>query len=121
MFTSLRIVAVAAGVAIGGLVTTVAALVLWALFTIIGVDEAPGAGLVAGLVLGLLAAGYVAGRMAPVFERFHGMVTGLVLAGMIMVISLLGGSPASTPQILLLVAIGIAIGGVGGIVGGRRR
>jgi hypothetical protein len=121
VLSALRVVAVLAGVAVGGLIATVAALILWAGFSLIGISDPPGAALVAGLVLGLLGAGYVAGRMAPVFTRFHGMVTGLAVTGLVVIIARLGGSPAPTPPVVALAAIGIALGGVGGVIGGRRR
>jgi putative membrane protein (TIGR04086 family) len=120
VISALRLTSIVAAVAVGGLTTTVAALVLWAMFTMIGVGDPPGAALVAGLGLGLGAAGYVAGRTARAFWRFHGMVAGLAVAALVVVVSRLGGSPAPTPQVLLLAAIGIIIGGVGGVIGGRR-
>ncbi len=120
VISAIRLTSIVAGVALGGLTTTVAALLLWAAFTLIGLGDPPGAALVAGLGLGLFAAGYVAGRTAPAFWRFHGMVAGLAVAGLVVVVSRLGGSPAPSPQVLLLAAIGIVLGGTGGVIGGRR-
>lgn len=121
MLASLRVVALAAGVAVGGLATTVVALSLWLVFDTAGLADPSGAALVAGLAVGLLAAGFTAGRMAPVFSRFHGMVTGLAVSGLVTAISRMGGSPAPVTQVLVLATIGIALGGLGGVVGGRRR
>ncbi len=109
------------GIGAGALVATVVAFLLWIPLAWAGVDEAPLVGLTFAVVFGLAAGGYVAGRLAPAFSRFHGALTGLGIAGLVLVIARLGGSPAPTGRVLLLAALGIVLGGLGGIFGGRRR
>jgi len=121
MIASLRIIAVALGIGIGSLTATVLALVFWGVLAFVGFEDAPLAGLTAAIVVGFGAAGYSAGRLAPHTHRFHGSVTGLGLASLVLIIATLGGSPAPFGQILLLFALGIVIGGSTGILGGRRR
>ena len=112
---------VALGTAAGALITTVLSLLFWAILAAAGMDDAPLAGLTAALVVGFGAAGVTAGRLAPYFHRFHGSLAGFGLAALLVVVALLGGSPAPTPQVLLAAAFGILLGGIGGVVGGRRR
>jgi putative membrane protein (TIGR04086 family) len=113
--------AVLLGIGIGSLASTVLALLVWFALAAVGVDAAPDISLVTGVLFGLIAGGFAAGRSSPLSHRFHGMIAGLGLGGMLLVIARLGGSPAPTAQVLLLALIGISLGGVGGILGGRRR
>ena len=96
------------------------ALLFWGVLAFIGFEDAALAGLTAAIILAFGAAGYSAGRLAPHTHRFHGSVTGLGLAGLVLIIATLGGSPAPFGQILLLFAMGIVIGGLSGVLGGRR-
>ncbi len=121
MIASLRIIAIALGVGIGSLTATVLALLFWGVLAFAGFEDAPLAGLTASIVVGFGVAGYSAGRLAPHTHRFHGSVAGLGLAALVLIIATLGGSPAPITQVLLLFALGIVIGGFGGVLGGRRR
>jgi putative membrane protein (TIGR04086 family) len=121
VIASLRIIAIALGVGIGSLTATVLALVFWGVLAFAGFEDAPLAGLTAAIVVSFGVAGYAAGRLAPHTNRFHGSVAGLGLAGLVLIVATLGGSPAPFPQVILLFAFGIVIGGFGGILGGRRR
>jgi putative membrane protein (TIGR04086 family) len=121
MLTTLRLSAVLLGIGIGSLASTILALLVWFALAAVGVDAAADMALVAGVLLGLASGGFAAGRSAPIAHRFHGMIAGLGLAGLLLVVARLGGSPAPTGQVLLLALIGISLGGVGGILGGRRR
>ncbi len=121
MLTTVRWSAVLLGAGAGGLVTVIAALLLFLVFEVAGIDQARLAGLAFGLVTGLAAGGYVGGRVAHHSHRFHGMLVGMALAGLVVVIARLGGSPAPTGQVLTLVAIALVCAGTGGVVGGRRR
>lgn len=121
MLATVRWSAVLLGAGAGGLVTVVVALLLFFVFELAGVDQAPLTGLTLGLVTGLGAGGYVGGRLARHSPRFHGMLVGMALAGLVVVIARLGGSPAPTGQVLTLVALALVCAGVGGVVGGRRR
>lgn len=108
------------GLAAGALAATILGLFLWPVLALLGVDRAPLAGLTLGVLGGLVSAGFVAGRMALTAPRFNGSVAGLGLAGLVVVVARLGGSPAPTGQVLWLALIAVALGGVGGVVGGRR-
>jgi hypothetical protein len=75
--------------------------------------------LVVSLLVGLVAGGWISGRLAPFNGRFHGSLSGLVIAGVVIVISRRGGSPAPAGQVLLLAAIAIVVGGLAGWVAYR--
>lgn len=121
MLAALNMGAVALGVAAGSLMASLLALVLSGVLIVVGVETGADIGLVVGVVTGLAGGGWVAGSRAPHSHRFHGMVTGLVLAFVLIVIARLGGSPASTPTIIWLAVVSIAISGLGGWLGGRRK
>lgn len=121
MLASVRWGVVVLAAAAGALATTVLAFAFWLVLALAGLDDAPLAGLTAAVVIGLGVAGALAGRLAPFFHRFHGALAGLALAALVLVVARLGGSPAPTPQVLLLAGLGILLGGTGGILGGRRR
>jgi putative membrane protein (TIGR04086 family) len=90
------------------------------ILTVIGVGDAPQIGLTAGILLGFLAGGYASGRMAVVAHRFHGSVTGLLTAALVLIIARLGGSPAPTAPVLWLALLAVVVGGLGGSLAGRR-
>jgi putative membrane protein (TIGR04086 family) len=119
MLAALRPGAIVLGVAAGGLVASLVALALGGLLTVLEVDEGADVGLVVGIVLGLAAGGWVSGKRALHSHRFHGQVSGLLLAFLIVIVARLGGSPASTTTILWLALISIVVSGVGGWVAGR--
>lgn len=119
MLAALNVAAVALGVAAGGLAASLLALVVSGVLAVIGVDSGPDIGLVTGILAGLAVGGWVAGKRAIHSHRFHGMVTGLVLAFMIMVIARLGGSTAGAPTIIWLAVVSIIISGIFGWVAGR--
>ena len=121
MLAALNLVAVGLGIGAGGLSATILALVLGGLLTVAGVQGAADIGLVAGIVGGLAVAGWVSGRMARHSERFHGAVTGLLLAGLIMVVARLGGSPAPTLSVIWLAVLAALISGLTGWLAGRRK
>jgi hypothetical protein len=103
------------------MVATVAGLALWPVFDRFGVDFAPQAAITAGVILGLAAGGYTAGRLTTITNRFHGSLAGIGIAGVVLVVARLGGSPAPAPQVLWLALLGMVVGGAAGIGGGRRR
>jgi len=110
-----------AGVATGGLVASFVGFGLSWVLTLIGLDSGPGIGLMIGIITGLTAGGWVAGMRARHSERFHGAVTGLIMAFVIMVIAILGGSQAPTSSVLLLALIATAVSGITGWLAGRRK
>jgi hypothetical protein len=109
----IRWLAVASGVAAG---TFVAALVFVVGRWLVGGGPAVSLALIAGLIAG----GWLAGRMAPINGRFHGALAGLGMAGVVVVVARLSGSGAPTGQVLLLALLAILIGGITGTWGHRR-
>lgn len=121
MLAALNFGAVAIGVAAGGLAASLTALLLSGGLSLAGLHSGPDVGLVAGIVIGLAMGGWVAGLRAVHSERFHGMVTGLLLAFVVVIIARLGGSPASTPVVIWLAVLCVAISGLSGWLAGRRK
>jgi putative membrane protein (TIGR04086 family) len=120
VLAALNFGAVALGVATGALTASILALTLSGLLIVVGVESGADIGLVIGVVIGLAAAGWVAGSRAVHSHRFHGMVTGLLLAFLIMITARLGGSPAPTPTVIWLAVFSVIISGAGGWLAGRR-
>jgi hypothetical protein len=121
MLAALNIAAVGLGVGAGGLSATVAAFLISAVLSLLGVEGGDDIGLFSGVVVGLAVAGWVSGRMARHSERFHGAVTGLLLAGLVIVLARLGGSPASTSSVLWLALLSSVVGGASGWLAGVRK
>jgi hypothetical protein len=121
MLAALNFAAVALGVATGALSASVLALILSGGLTVVGVEDGAGIGLVIGVISGLAAGGWVAGSRAVHSQRFHGMVTGLLLAFVVVVIARLGESPASTGVVIWLAFLSVAISGLAGWMAGRRK
>lgn len=121
MLAALNIGAVALGVASGSLTASVFALVVGGGLTVAGIETGSDIGLVIGILVGLGLGGWVAGTKAKHSERFHGAVTGLLIAFLIMVIARFGGSPAPTPTVVWLAALSILVSGVAGWLAGRRK
>ena len=121
MLAALNIGAVLLGVATGGLVASIGGILLGGILTLLGVDAGPDIGLVIAVVSGLATGGYIAGARAKHSSRFHGAVTGLVLAFVVMLIAVFGGSPASTMSIIWLAILSTVIAGLGGWLAGQRR
>lgn len=121
MLAALNIVAIGLGLGAGGLTATLLALALGGLLTVIGVEAGADIGLVAGVVSGLAVSGWVSGRLARHSERFHGSVTGLVLAGLIIVVARMGGSPAPTLTVIWLAVVAAVVAGLTGWLAGRRK
>jgi hypothetical protein len=121
MLAALNILAIGLGLGAGGLAATVLALALGGLLTVVGVEGGADIGLVAGIVVGLAVAGWVSGHLARHSERFHGAVTGLLLAGLIVFVARMGGSPAPTMSVLWLALVAAVIAGLAGWLAGRRK
>ena len=121
MLAALNIGAVALGVASGSLTASVFALVVGGGLTVAGIETGSDIGLVIGVLVGLGLGGWVAGTKAKHSERFHGAVTGLLIAFLIMVIARFGGSPAPTPTVVWLAALSILVSGVAGWLAGSRK
>lgn len=122
VLAALDVVAVGLGLGAGGLTATLVAFGLGAGLALAGVEGGEDVGLVVGILTGMAAAGWVSGRMAPHSERFHGAVTGLVLAGLLVVVARLGGSPAAPMAVAWLAVIAAVVaGGFGWWAGKRKR
>jgi hypothetical protein len=121
MLAALNIAAVGLGVGAGGLSATLFSLALGGGLTVIGVERGGDIGLVVGVVAGLAVSGWVAGRLARHSERFHGSVTGLLLAGLIIVVARMGGSPAPTVTVVWLAVVAATVAGLTGWLAGRRK
>ena len=121
MLAALNPGAVILGVATGGLTASLLSLLVGGGLAVGGVDQGPGIGLVVGILIGLAAGGWVAGLRARHSSRFHGSVTGLVLAFVIVVIARIGGSPAPLASVLILALLSVIVSGLFGWLAGVRR
>ncbi len=121
VLAALNIGAVLLGVASGGLVASLVGLLIGGGLVVAGVDSGPGIGLVAGIFAGMASGGFVSGARATHSSRFHGAVTGLALAFLVMMVAVLGGSPASTLAIIWLAVLSTLVAGLGGWLAGKRR
>ena len=121
MLAALNITAVGLGLGAGGLTATVIAFLTGGILSVAGVEDGPGIGLVIGIGAGLVAGGWVAGAMARHSGRFHGSITGLLLATVIVLVARVGGSPAETLAIVWLYVLAAVISGLAGWMSARRR
>lgn len=121
MLMSIRWGAVLLGLGIGVLALAAGAILLWLVLSTLAVEGAATAATTFGALLGFGVAGWTAGRRAPYSSWYHGAVAGLGTAMVVVVTSILGGSPAPIPQVLLLAALAILLGGSGGFWAGRGR
>lgn len=121
MLAALNFGAIAIGVAAGGLAASLLALAVSGLLAIIGLESGPDVGLILGVLAGLATGGWVAGSRSVHSHRFHGMVTGLILAFVILVIARLGGSSAPTLTVIWLALLSVIVSGLFGWLAGRRR
>ena len=121
VLAALNLGAVILGVASGGLSASLLGLLVSVTLTLAGVDEGPAIGLIVGIGSGLAIGGWVAGKKARHSSRFHGAVTGLLLAFLIVVVARLGGSAAPTPTVLWLAVLAVIISGLAGWLAGRKK
>ncbi len=115
MLAALNFGALGLGLGAGTLTTWLASLLGGLLF------NAPYANLLVGIPLGFAAGGWVAGRYARHSEHFHGAVTGLLLTGLVIVVSAMSGGTAGTGSVLGLALLAIVISGLAGWLAGRRK
>ncbi len=120
VLAALNLGAVMLGVAVGALSASFLTLILSWILTLAGVESGSDIGLVVGILAGLAAGGWVAGSRSRHSHRFHGMVTGLALAFVVLVVARLGGSPASTTSVIWLAIVSIVVAGIAGWLAGRR-
>ncbi len=120
MLSTISITSIGLGLGSGGLSATVLALLIGGGLELAGVESGSDVGLVVGILGGLTIGGWVAGRMAPHSARFHGALTGLLLATMIVVLARAGGSPADFAQVVWLYLLSGVVAGAAGWLAGRR-
>ena len=121
MLAALNFGAVAMAVAAGALSASVLGVLISVVLTVAGVDSGADIGLALGVFSGLSTAGWVAGARSVHSHRFHGMVSGLLFAFLILVVARFGGSPAPTSTVLWLAIISVALAGLFGWLAGRDR
>lgn len=126
-FPRARLRALVMGSAVGLLAVVLVTLIEWWLgalgwevFPGFGSADSRGGGAVAGLVVGVLVGGWVAGRTVAQGHRFHGSITGLVIVGILVTLASRGGANATSLQILSAAALGVVLGGLTGWWAGRR-
>jgi hypothetical protein len=120
MLSTISLTATGLGIGSGGLSATLVALLLGGGLELAGVGNGSDIGLVVGILAGLSIGGWVAGRMALHSARFHGALTGLLLATMIVLLARAGGSPADLLQVVWLFLLSAVIAGTAGWLAGRR-
>lgn len=120
MLAALNIRAVVAGFAAGGLSVTVLAFLVGGSLTLLDVENGADIGLLVGVLIGQGVSGWVSGRIAVHSHRFHGSVTALLLGGFLVLLASLGATSSSLLDVLTLALVSIVMGGLGGVLGGRR-
>ena len=123
----IRIRALVGGTAVGLLAVAFVTLIEWWLGALgweiipgFGSADSRGGGAVAGLVVGVLAGGWVAGRSVSFHQRFHGSLAGLAVVGILVLPASAGGAPVTSLQVLVVAVLGIFLGGLMGWWAGRR-
>ena len=110
------LIGAAAGVGIAALLS----IGLWAALALTGITEDITGPILLGVLAGIAAGGYVAGRLGD-RGLYQGGMAGLAVAAVVVGISLFSGSPASPGQLVAIFAIGLALGMAGGAVAFRHR
>ena len=121
MLAALNFGAIALGAVAGSLAATVIGLLLGFGLDVAGLESGPDIGLIVGIVTGLFVGGWISGSLARHSARFHGSITGLLLATLIILIARLGGGPEATSAVVLLAALSVFVGGLSGWLAGRRK
>lgn len=119
MLAAVRWRAVLVGFGFGLLAVAAISLALWFTFSALNMEGATAAATALGTVAGFGVAGWLAGRRASHSHWFHGAISALGIALVVVVTAVRGGSPAPTGQVLLLAGLAIALGALGGVLGGR--
>jgi hypothetical protein len=105
-------------VAVGAMAGLGMAAVLVIVLTIAGSRGSPTGDAVLVFVqfLALVAAGYVAGRLAPDVPVYHGGLAGIVVFTVSTTISLAGGADIGVVPLLVLAFTGVVLGSAGGVL-----
>ncbi|MEX1281071.1 MAG: hypothetical protein AB1Z57_10375 [Acidimicrobiia bacterium] len=111
---------VAIGVGVSFLVLGIITLLGWGLLAVLGVEDPATTAIIVGAPVGAVAGGWLAGRTA--FRAvFHGAFTGVVFAGLVILLSVLDGSPAPAMTMVGFLVGGGVLGAAGGWLALRRR
>ena len=116
---SLSIGAIIMGAVVGVLVAALISLIGWGILFQTAIDNPEDPALMAGVVIGLIGAGYTGGRLARP-SATHGILAGLVMAFIVGAVSIVSGSPAPLITIAILVLLSGVLGRLGGLLAGRR-
>lgn len=111
-------IGLALGLGMAFLVMGVVTLFGWALLAVLGRPDPATTAAIVGAPLGVVAGGWLAGK-TTLRPEFHGALTGVLFAGIVTVLSVLDGSPASAGTMALFLIIGVVLGLVGGWVARR--
>mgnify|MGYP001549318549 CR=1 FL=1 len=107
------------GAVSGVLVAALVSALTWGTLTLTGMTTPEDPALMAGIVVGFSAAGYAAGRLSRPSAP-HGLIAGLLMAVIVGAVSIVSGSPASPPVIVILVLLAAVLGRLAGAFAGRR-
>ncbi len=122
MLATVRWGAVMVGMGAGLLSLAAVSVLAWLVLSASGADAdaATGGAITVGTVAGFGVAGAVAGRRTRTRMTFHGALAAMLVAVVVTVVSVRGGSPAPTVAVLLLAGFAIGIGGSAAALLGRR-
>lgn len=115
----LSIGAIILGAVAGVLIAAFVSAGLWGALALADYEDPQNPALMAGVVIGFIAAGYAGGRLSRP-SGSHGLMAGLLMAGIVGAVSIASGSPATPPVILLLVLLAAVLGRLAGVIAGRR-
>ena len=121
MLAALNFGVIALGAVAGSLAATLVGLLLGFGLHLAGLESGPDIGLIVGILTGLFVGGWISGSLARHSSRFHGSITGLLLAALVVVIARLGDGPAATGGVFGLAVLSAVIGGLSGWLAGRRK
>ena len=121
MLAALNFGAIALGAVAGSLAATVIGLLLGFGLDLAGLESGPDIGLIVAIVTGLFVGGWISGSLARHSARFHGSITGLLLATLIILIARLGGGPEAAGAVFGLAVLSAVVGGLSGWLAGRRK
>lgn len=120
MLAAVRWGGVVLGAVLGVLALAGVSLALWLVLSGLGVEGAVGAATTFGTLAGFAVAGWFAGRRSAWSPWFHGALAALVVAAIVIVTSLRGGSPAPTPTVLLLALLATTVGATSAFLSTKR-
>lgn len=111
---------VAMGAAVGIGAAALLAVLTWAALAALGWADGSTGPVLVGILIGMVAGGYVAGRLGH-RSVYHGGMAGLAVSAAVVFMSLTGGSPAPPTRLVIVFGLGLLLGATGGALAGRRR